>query len=135
MSADKAFVDTNILVYMFDDDLTKRSDVFDTLRNFNSIINVQVAMEFCSVCTRKLHFDAERTRSALAEIRQYCAMRPVTAATIDRALDVQARYGYSFYDSVMVASALEHGCRYLLSEDMKHRQTIEGTMIINIFAE
>lgn len=134
MNADKAFVDTNVLVYMFGDDSAKCSGVYDMLRHFNCIISVQVAMEFCSVCTRKLHFDAERARSALAEVREYCAMLPVTAATIDLALDVQSRYGYSFYDSVMVASALEHGCRYLFSEDMQHRQTIDGTMIFNIFA-
>lgn len=132
---DKAFVDTNILVYIYFGDLQKRKAAYSALRDYSCSISVQVAMEFCSVCTRKLGYTPGDARKSLAEIRQHCAMRPVTAATIDRAIDMQSRYGYSFYDSVMVASALEHGCRYLLSEDMKHRQTIEGTMIFNIFAE
>ena len=50
-------------------------------------------------------------------------------------LQVQARYGFSFYDSLIVAAALEAGCATLYSEDMQHGQQIQGLTIRNPFAE
>lgn len=134
MRGAKAFVDTNVLVYLFSDDARKSDEALLSLNDNACVISVQVAMEFCNVCGKRLKMTSDEIRKALHTVQTMCAMRPVTTATIDRALDVQAQYGYSFYDSVMVASALEHDCRYLFSEDMKHRQTIDGTMIFNIFA-
>ena len=53
----------------------------------------------------------------------------------DRALDVQARYRYSFYDSLIVASALDAGCTRLYSEDLQDGQRIEGLTIENPFRD
>ena len=50
-------------------------------------------------------------------------------------LRVQARYGYRFYDSLVVAAALQAGCTTLYSEDMQDGQRIEGLTIRNPFAE
>ena len=50
-------------------------------------------------------------------------------------LRVQTRYGFSFYDSLIVAAALEAGCTTLYSEDMQDGQRIEGLTIRNPFAE
>ena len=52
-----------------------------------------------------------------------------------RGLDVQARYGFSFYDSLIIAAALESGCTRLYSEDLQHGQQIEGLIIENPFKE
>lgn len=49
-----------------------------------------------------------------------------------RALDVQERYGFSFYDSLIIASALEAGCTHLLTEDMQHGQRIERRFKIRL---
>ena len=51
------------------------------------------------------------------------------------ALDIQARYRFSFYDSLIVAAALEAGCKRLYSEDLQHGQQIEGLTIENPFQE
>jgi predicted nucleic acid-binding protein len=52
----------------------------------------------------------------------------------ERALEVMARYGYSFYDSLIIASALSAGCTRLLTEDLQHGQRIEGLTIHNPFS-
>lgn len=134
MRGAKSFVDTNVLVYLFSDDEQKRDQARLSLSHNTCLISVQVAMEFCNVCGKRLKMTSNEIKKALRAVRTLCSVCPVTAATIGRALDVQARYGYSFYDSVMIASAIEHRCQYLFSEDMKHKQTIEGSMIFNIFA-
>ena len=56
-----------------------------------------------------------------------------SAALYTRTLDVQQRYRFSFYDSLIVAAALEAGCARLLSEDLQHGQLIEGLTIENPF--
>ena len=56
-----------------------------------------------------------------------------TPALYRRCLDVQERWKYGFYDSLIVAAALEAGCKRLLSEDLQHGQRIEGLRIENPF--
>ena len=51
-----------------------------------------------------------------------------------RALDVKARWQFGFYDSLIVASALQAGCTTLLTEDLQAGQRIEGLTITNPFA-
>lgn len=54
-----------------------------------------------------------------------------TPALYRRGLDVQERWKFGFYDSLIVAAALEAGCKRLLSEAMQHGQRIEGLRILN----
>ena len=49
------------------------------------------------------------------------------------AVSLQGRYGYSFYDSLIIAAALEVGCTRLYSEDLQHDQRIHGLTIVNPF--
>ena len=58
---------------------------------------------------------------------------PASVALYRRALDVQARWRFAFYDSLIVAGALSAGCRTLLSEDLKHGQRIEDLQVVNPF--
>jgi predicted nucleic acid-binding protein len=58
---------------------------------------------------------------------------PSTALYI-RAVEVRTRYRYSFYDSLIIAAALEAGCTRLYSEDLQHGQRIERLTIVNPFA-
>jgi len=56
-------------------------------------------------------------------------------ALYNRALDFQARYRYGFYDSLIVAAALDAGCTRLYSEDLQGGQRIEALTIENPFSE
>ena len=47
---------------------------------------------------------------------------------------MHTQHGFSFYDSLIVASALEAGCVRLYSEDMQHGQRVEQLTIVNPFA-
>jgi predicted nucleic acid-binding protein len=53
-----------------------------------------------------------------------------------RGLQLAERYGYSVYDAMILAAALESGCKQLLTEDLQHQQRIESTLdILNPFAQ
>jgi predicted nucleic acid-binding protein len=132
----RAFVDTNILVYLYADvDGIKQNHAFNTLVQYDCQISTQVINEFINVCIRKWKAPKENILRAIKRICLYCDVVYIYEDTIEKALDVHEKYGYAYYDSLMIASALEYGCQYLLTEDMSDGQVIEGRLTIkNIFA-
>ena len=50
-----------------------------------------------------------------------------------RGLALQSRYKLSYYDALIVAAALESGCKRLLSEDLQHGLKVEKLVITNPF--
>jgi len=73
-------------------------------------------------------------KASVDKIALSCVVADIGKSTVYKALDIHSRYGYSYYDSLIIASALESDCKYLLSEDMADNQVIEGCLTIkNIF--
>ena len=73
-------------------------------------------------------------QECLDPIRHVCGVEPVTLETHLRGLELAQRYGFSIYDSMIVAAALLAGCEILYSEDWQDGQRIEGLRIGNPFA-
>jgi len=132
----RAFVDTNVLVYLYSGvDYIKQKQVFLALNEYDCQISTQVINEFSNVCIRKWKAPKENILHAIKRICLYCDVAYIYETTIEKAFAVHEKYGYAYYDSLMIASALENDCRYLLSEDMADGQIIDGRLIIqNIFA-
>lgn len=98
------------------------------------VIGVQVLNEFVAVAVRKLAMPWEDILEALSSLRVlFPAPFPLTIETHDAALRITATYGYSIYDSLLIAAALEARCNTLFSEDMRDGQMIEGLTIPNPF--
>ena len=139
MSADRAFVDTNVFVYLYSqsaDDLEKRRRAYAALARYDCQISTQVIDEFSHICIKKLKIETEKIQDLIRQICSYCDLAYVDEDTISAALAIHEKYGYAYYDSLIVASALERECVYLLSEDLADGQVIEGSLTIkNIFAE
>lgn len=82
-----------------------------------------------------LVFDEGQGLSTQAQqYKRICCVMP-SSALYGRALELQARYHYSFYDSLILAAALESGCTRVLSEDLQDCQRIEGLTIENPFKD
>jgi predicted nucleic acid-binding protein len=136
----ESFIDTNVFVYQLENLDVSKAAVAERLiargiANGTACISFQVVQECINTALRQA-----RTPLALDDIRRY--LRSVLAPLYrvqpslrlyNVALDVQARYGFHFYDSLIVAAALEAGCRRLYSEDLQHGQRIEGLTIENPF--
>lgn len=133
MSGAESFVDTNVLLYLLSEDGAKADRVEDLLTHPH-VISVQVLNEFASVATRKLGLSIDEIREVLDTIRIACSVESLTTATHDTGLDVAERLGLSIYDAMIVASALQAGCRTLYTEDLQHQQLISRQLrIVNPF--
>ena len=129
MSAAEVFVDSNVLLYLLSGDPTK-ADRAEALLAAGGTISVQVLNEFASVASRKLGMSMPEIREFLGVVRAVCTVEPISEATHDRGLAVSERYGFSIYDSIIVASALLAGCATLFSEDLQDGQVIEDQLTV-----
>ncbi len=131
---DKPFFDTNVILYAFRQDDT-RGQVAETLLAAGGALSVQVLNEFVAVARRKLNKSWEEVRRAHNILRVFCQEPlPLTVETHERAVHIAERYGYSIFDSLIIAAALDAGAKTLYSEDMQDGQAIDGLTIRNPFS-
>ena len=135
------FIDSNVFVYLLDpNDAVKRRRAEDlingAMQSGTASISFQVVQETLNVLTRKLEavVSSADARRFLEEVLTPLWRVMPSPGLYERALDVHARYRYSFYDSLIIAAALADGCTRLYSEDLQHGQRIEGLTIENPFA-
>jgi predicted nucleic acid-binding protein len=127
------FLDTCILLYALAQK-DHRETVAQGLLAEGGKISIQVLNEFASAARRKFHLTFEEISQLSAASRALCGPPlPLTLQTHERALDIAQRYGFHFYDSLIVASALDAVCSILYTEDLQHHQQIGGLTIVNPF--
>lgn len=137
---DRFFLDTNIFVYTFDSREPDKQDrarnlVVDALTHRRGVISHQVVQEFLNVATQKFANPLSATDALLyldSVLGPLCEVLP-TLDLYRRAIGLASRWKYSFYDSLIIASALQSECKILYSEDLQHGQTIEGVKLVNPF--
>lgn len=139
--SDRTFIDTNIFAYSFDQsDLKKRNKASALIKKHlekgNGVISYQVVQEFINVSYRKF-----KNPMTLRELERYLEdvlshFWEVYASKdlIYSAIGIKEQFKYSFYDSLIIAAALEAGCSTLYSEDLQHQQKVYSVEIINPFA-
>jgi predicted nucleic acid-binding protein len=136
----KFFLDTNVFVYSFDQGsvakLRRSSQLIGrAVTTRTGVISYQVVQEFFNLALRKF-----ATPMTSDEAEQYlgAVFRPLLAVNSSQALYGEAlrltrRYRLSWYDSLIVAAALEAECSVLYSEDIQHGQKIENLRVQNPF--
>ena len=127
----KIFLDTNIVVYLYSgDEPEKQATALKLIEQNNPIISTQVLSELANTLSRKFTLPFDVVAQAVAEVQEGCAVLPVMPETISQALALAKKYQYSYYDSLILASALSAGCSTLFTEDMHHGQVIENSLTI-----
>jgi predicted nucleic acid-binding protein len=137
MSGD--FFDSNVILYAFDLDQRKQEiarRLIDRGLAGEAQISFQVVQEVLNLIIRRTEAfpTGEEPQRVLEDVLIPLWRVMPSASLYERALGVHFRYRYAFYDSLIVAAALEAGCTRLLSEDLQSGQRIEGLTIVNPFA-
>ncbi|MGC2112340.1 MAG: PIN domain-containing protein [Candidatus Korobacteraceae bacterium] len=134
------FLDTNLFVYSLNPSTSEKSHlstqlIRQAIGTHNGIVSYQVVQEFFSVAFRRF-----TPPMSVPEAEQYLAtvFRPLLCVHSSHALyaeglHLRSRYRLSWYDSLIVAGAIESGCSVLYSEDMQHGQTFGELRVENPF--
>ena len=138
MSVD--FIDSNVFFYLVDEaspakHATARTLVGDALSRDSGGVSFQVLQETLHVLTRKLKVIANADDAADSmrhTLQPMWRVQPSPDLYAD-AMQIQQRQGLTFYDSLIVAAALQAGCTRLLSEELQHGQRIGKLRIENPF--
>lgn len=137
---DKIFVDTNIFIYSAVEDhfhLDKRKKAVELIQreDVEILISTQVINEFYAILIKNGISDA-KIQERIYEIVENSVLVNVIFKTIQSAWKIRKQYGFSYWDSLIVASALEGNCSSLYTEDLQNGQIIEKKLkIINPFTK
>jgi len=129
MPEPKAFIDSNVLIYLLSADAGK-ADQAEAIMQKGALISVQVLNEVANVARRKLAMSWAEINEVLSLIRILCPAEPLTVETHDQGMSIAERYMLSIYDAMIVAAALIGGCAILYSEDMQDGLRIDNRLRI-----
>ncbi|MBI4823922.1 MAG: PIN domain-containing protein [Nitrospirae bacterium] len=139
MTGDKVFLDTNILIYAYDTTAGKKHElskgiVVDLWNSGLGHLSTQVLQEFFVAMTRKIPkpVSAELAKDIIKDLLKWDVVIADGDSILD-AIEIHIRYKFSFWDSMVIGSAIKAGAGLLLSEDLSDKQEIEGLKIKNPF--
>jgi predicted nucleic acid-binding protein len=139
MSADRAFLDTNVLVYLFDHDEPAKAKrargLLEQARPGQLVLSAQVLSEFYVVVTRKLEraLDADAAANAVDWL-SLLPVVPLDQQLVKAAIQASRSAQLSYWDGLIVASAEAGGCERLLTEDLNDGQLIGSVRVENPFS-
>ena len=139
MPEDKAFIDTNIIIYAYDVTAgkkheTARTIITDLWDSGLGVISTQVLQEFFVNVVQKIPKPVDK-QQAKEIVRDFLKWNVVvnTGDSIVDAIDICLRFEYSFWDSMIIEAAIKGGAAVLISEDLQDGQVISGVTIKNPF--
>jgi predicted nucleic acid-binding protein len=131
------FFDTSILLYAASSaksEQSKRSKARDLLARDGGGLSVQVQAEFYVNATGKFKLPHDKVVGILESLDSYPVLS-ITEAVFWAALQIRGRHQLSYWDSAIIAAALELGCHTVYSEDLNHGQSYAGVRVINPFLD
>ena len=131
-------LDTNILVYACDRDAGGRhragKEILARAAGRDCVLTVQVLAEFFHVTTRKGKLDAPVASAFVGDWFELFEVASADDATLLDAMDMVIAHRLAFWDAMLWATARQHGCTAILTEDMQDGRRLGGLEIINPFA-
>lgn len=131
----KVFLDTNVLIYCYTGtEPTKNAAALAVANSSNVCISTQVLQELANTLSRKFKKSWAEIELVIDEVCQNFHVHRNSEQTVRGAARLAGRYGFSFYDSLILAAAIEVGCETVFSEDLQDGQVIDGKMsVLNPF--
>ncbi len=133
----KVFVDTNVLVYAWDEKDKRRRTISrrlltDLALQGNAVISTQVLLEFFRVTTGKMGLPADVVQRVVREYENFEVIH-TDAKLVNQAIDLFQQYSLSIWDAAIVAAASSANCSKLLSEDFQSGAMIDEVEVVNPF--
>ena len=133
----RAFVDTNILIYLHDTTAQNKREIARSLvdglwESGEGALSIQVLQEFYVNSTKKLGMPSEEAEAQVARLSVWAVHVP-TPKDVLAAVRLHRTQQLSFWDAMILTSAARLGCEVLWSEDLNTDQKITGVRVQNPF--
>ena len=139
MSEHRIFIDTNILIYAYDISAGEKhaiaSNILADLWNSRlGVVSTQVLQEFFVNVVQKIQrpIGIRLAKDIVRDLLKWHVVVNNGVSILD-AIDIHDRYGYSFWDAMIIEAAIKGGAAILMTEDLQDGQTIDGVSIKNPF--
>ena len=137
---DKYFWDSNLWVYLFiqsadPQDINKKRKLQSIIaQGIDIVVSVQVLNETANVLMRTYGYDETQTKIFIQSIIRLTTVIPLISDFTLQGLDLKIKYTFSWFDSLILAAALDSACIYLYSEDMHDGLVVNKQLtIVNPF--
>ncbi len=128
---DKVFLDTNVWIYYYSNDIKSSVAKNLIIANYDNIlISTQSLNELYTVLTRKQFVANHEAKDIINKLICDFEILLVETETIQQAMKIQSKYKLQYFDSLLLATALENRCKYFYFEYMQNNLTIADQLII-----
>jgi predicted nucleic acid-binding protein len=138
---ERCFVDSNIWIYAATQSEGETLDprhgaARNLIADINPYISTQVINEVSINLIRKFKFSEAHIQTLVRSFYQKYTVCQLDEGILLRASTLRTSYRFSFWDSIIVSTALQHQCRVLYTEDMGDNLVVDDTLtIVNPFRE
>lgn len=139
MQDDKTFLDTNILVYAYDNTAGQKHEIANRIvselwASGLGVLSTQVLQEFFVSVTTKIPrpMDTRTAKEIISDLLTWDVV-VIDGQSVLNGVDIQVKYRYSFWDSLIIEAALKAGSPLLFTEDLSDGQVVRSVTIRNPF--
>ncbi len=142
MSNELIFIDSNIWLYRLladqdpdpQEDARKRRIAITLTEREGIIVSTQIINEVCSVLLRRSALNESQILDLIEDFETHCTVIELTISTLKQASNLRNNYNFSFWDSLIISTALSGGASILYSEDMQDSLLVANQLrIVNPF--
>ncbi|MDR0613824.1 MAG: PIN domain-containing protein [Dysgonamonadaceae bacterium] len=135
---DRIFIDSNIWVYLFAEEssekrATSKLFIMENAANAIFVISWQVINEVINILKRKNKFTESDLRFVMSSMAKICIIQDFSEEILHNASLLREKHSFSFWDSLIIATAATAKCDVVISEDMQNDRIIFGMQIKNIY--
>jgi len=137
--SEKIFLDSNLLVYAYDDHEPERRDraraiLSKTIADHTAVVSAQILSEFFVVVTRRIAVPMSPDEAEkIVEILSVLPCVDIDLPLVKRAIETHIRYRISYWDALVVAAAERVNCAMIYSEDLNDGQSYYDSVVVNPF--
>jgi len=129
-------VDSNILIYAFGSQNEEKKRLAKLILSDCQAMSIQTVNESVFILQKKFNYTLIELDEIIQFFKSNFQIHGLNISVLEKAIFIIKIYKYSFWDSMMLASALINNCEVIYSEDMQHNQIIEDKLtIVNPFVK
>jgi len=132
VTQERCFIDTNIWLYAFieADDERKRTVAKSVIQKPDVMVSMQVINEVCVNMLRKVSLPEKDIQALIIAFYEKYTVVDIDKATLLKASELRENYSLSYWDSLIVANALNADCAVLYSEDLQDGLQVEQRLTV-----